>query len=375
MNILIGGPFPYKDSISWGGVEKVIQNLQIGFNENYDSVILNIISGSKEAKEVYDKYQDIIYIRQSKINLGSVFLSSYPFLIKKILNKTDFDVFNAHSVDFGYYGLNNLDRLLYTMHGITWEEEKFLSWKKQIGWNLFYVKRINKILKKIKYFVSINPYSKKLIENKTKAQIFDICNPIPNHYFKVKNKNLENRIFYLGVISNRKNLFGLIKSLKFVKQEIQHFKLIIAGKISDKNYFNILKEFIHKYDLDENVEILGPISEEKKLEEYSKMSFLVLPSLQETAPMVISEAFASGKPVIASNICGIPYMLNKEKNGILINPNNEKNIAEAIIYLFNNQSEIRKKGMSAESYAKKNYSLNIVTKKYKAAYEEISRNI
>jgi glycosyltransferase involved in cell wall biosynthesis len=50
-------------------------------------------------------------------------------------------------------------------------------------------------------------------------------------------------------------------------------------------------------------------------------------TLQETAPMVISEAMAMRTPVIASNISGIPYMISTGKSGFLINPHSPEEIA------------------------------------------------
>ena len=61
------------------------------------------------------------------------------------------------------------------------------------------------------------------------------------------------------------------------------------------------------------------------------MNFLISTSLNEHAPVVISESFAAGKPVIASNVCGVPYMVDDGKNGLLINPKNEKDISDKII--------------------------------------------
>jgi glycosyltransferase involved in cell wall biosynthesis len=376
VNVIISGPYPYVDNLVWGGVESVIKNIEKGFSEgNYDNVSLKIFSGTKKAIKDYENYNNIIYLKQSNFRLGSVFLSKYPFLIKKILKDTNFDILNAHSIDFGYYGLDYVDRLLFTLHGMSWEESKFMSWQHRIGWNLFYVKRLNKILKHIKYFVSINPYSRKSVEERTNARIFDIYNPITDNFFNIENNSLENRMLYIGIISKRKNLLSLIKALNYVKKEINNFRLVVAGKIGDNDYFHEIKNYINKNHLNNYVEILGNISEEEKLKELSKMSFLVLPSLQETAPMVISEAFACGKPVVASNICGIPYMVNDEKNGFLFDPTNEKKIAEKIIYLFENPSEIRNKGISAKSYAIENHLLKKVTMRYLAAYEEIARGL
>ena len=102
------------------------------------------------------------------------------------------------------------------------------------------------------------------------------------------------------------------------------------------------------------------------------MNFLILPSLQETAPMVIAEAFASGKPVIASNVCGIPYMVDDGRNGLLIDPRNEKEIADAIQYLLENPDVSKSMSCKGKIYAKENHSLNMIINKYNKIYNYIS---
>jgi glycosyltransferase involved in cell wall biosynthesis len=371
MKVILCGPYPYKNEEIWGGIEAVLENLNSGFRIYESDLLLEILSGNKKVKQIYENYDNVTYIKQPRVKLGTVFISSYPFRLNNILNKIEFDVINAHSIDFGYYGLKMNNKLLLTLHAITWETTKDLPTYKKPAYNIFYVKRLYKILKNLKYFVSINPYSRKMVEKKTNATIFDIYNPIPDEFFKIKNLRDEKRMLYLGIISNRKNLLTLIKSLTLIKKEIKDFKLVIAGKIGNKNYFEEIVDYIAKNNLKDNIEYLGRITKEKKFEEFSKMNFLILPSLYETAPMVISESFAAEKPVIASNICGIPYMIDDDKNGLLINPNDEQDISRKILYLLENPQEAKSMGINGRKYAEKYHSLKTVVKKYKSAYEEI----
>lgn len=375
MKILIGGPYVYKNQKISGGVEAVLYNLKHGINQYEPDINLKIVSGSDKAREKIEVDNDIIYIQHPKIKLGSIFISSYPLRVKDFLKKSDFDVFNYHSMDFSYYGYEIRKKLLLTLHGVPQEEKKFLSKYKQPFYNLLYVKRFEKILKYLRYLVSINPYSKEVIKNKTSAIIYDICNPIPNEIFELKNQRKENRMLYVGAISERKNLFTLIKSFNIIRKKKKNFKLVVVGKIVDQEYFDRIIDYINRNDLNHFFEYLGKITEEQKLEEFSKMSFLILPSFQETAPMVISEAFAAGKPVIASNLCGIPYMIDDGKNGLLINPSDEIDISDKILYLMENPAVITSMGINGKKYALENHSLKKVSKKYRDAYEEIISNL
>jgi len=375
MKILIGGPYVYKNQIISGGVEAVLYNLKHGINQYEPDINLKIVSGSNKVRAKIEVDNNIIYIRHPKVKFGSIFLSSYPYRVKNFLKESDFDVCNYHSMDFSYYGYEMREKLLLTLHGIPQEEKKFLPKYKQPFFHLLYVKRFEKILKYLKYLVSINPYAKEIVKNKTNAIIYDICNPIPDEIFELKNQIQENRILYLGVISERKNLFTLIKALKIIRKKRKNFKLVVAGKIVDQGYFNKIIDYVNRNNLNPYFEYLGKITEEQKYKEYSKMSFLILPSVQETAPMVISEAFAAGKPVIASNLCGIPYMIDDGKNGFLINPFDEIDISNKILYLIENPGIINSIGINGKKYALENHSLKVVAKKYRVAYEEIKANL
>ena len=375
MKVLIKGTYPYKNEDIWGGAESVLYNLKKGFNKYHSDINIEILSNNSNLRNRYEYYKDITYIRNPRIKFGSIFLSTYPKRIKKIIKIKDFDVLHSHSIDVAYYGLKYKNKLLFTLHGVTWEEEKYLhSFLKRFGWQILYSNRLKKILRKIKYVVSINPYITKLIESYSSAKIFEISNPIPNEFFHLEDKSESNRLFYIGIISRRKNLMNLVKALKIVDKENIDFKLFVAGKIENREYFGNIKKFVDKSKLNQKIKFLGVITDEEKLNQLKKMNFLVLPSLQETAPMVISEAFAAGKPVIASNKCGIPYMLNNEKNGLLINPYKIEDIADKIIYALNNSKEMKLKSKNAKKYANKNHNLKKVVKRYKNAYEFVKEN-
>lgn len=369
MEVALTGGYPYGDQEIWGGVQSVLNNLKKGLSK--DGKKVKILSGSTEPKQKYEFKNGVVYVKIPKLRLGTAFLSSYPMRIKTVLKKSNFDILNCHSLGFAYYGLKYFDDLIFTLHGVTWEEEKYLPFQKKIGWRIFYSNRLKKILGDLNYLVSINPYITNLVTDYTEAKIFEIPNPIPEEYFKLKDRSKDNRLFYIGVISRRKNLLELVKALKIVKEKDKDFKLYVAGKVTDKDYFEEIKKYISKYNLENEIEFLGMISKEEKFKQLEKMNFLVLPSLQETAPMVISEAFASGKPVIASDVGGNRYMLGKNKRGLLIDLEYKNDVAEKIIHLLENKEIAKKMGKKAKKYALKNHHLEVVTKRYVNAYEYV----
>lgn len=369
MKIVLTGDYPYGDAEIWGGVQSVLDNLKKGLKE--DKQDIEILSGSTRPENKFEFDDDIVYVKIPRFQLGTAFISAYPHRIKKILNEIDFDILNCHSLDFAYYGLKRYENVIFTLHGVAWEEEKYLPLSKRIGWHVFYSNRLKKVLKDINYLISINPYITELVSDHTDAEIFEIANPVPEEYFKLRDKSEDNRMFYIGVLSRRKNLLSLIEGLKLVKEKNKDFKLYVAGKIEDKGYFEEIKRYVSDHGLQSDIEFLGMISKEEKFEQLEKMKFLVLPSLQETAPMVISEAFASGKPVLTTDVGGNKYMLGDNERGLLMDIDDKEDISKKIIYLLDDKKKTAKMGDKAKKYALENHHIEAVKKRYIDAYEHV----
>jgi glycosyltransferase involved in cell wall biosynthesis len=371
MDILLAGPYPYQNQKISGGVESVLYNLNEGFLKYDKKEKIDLLSASSSSKSPQEKIKNIYYIKQPKFKLGSVFLSLYPKRLKNFYSKNSYDIINAHEIEFAYYGLKKNKNLIFTLHGFPWIEGKFLPKFKQPFWKFFYLKKLDHVFRDLKFFISINDHGKNLIKKKTNATIFDIQNPVDDGFFNIKSNSEQKRFLYVGSISRMKNLFLLIKSLNSIKNQIKDFKLNVAGQSIDKNYFSEINSFIKKNKLQKNINFLGLIDKKEKFKEFSKMDFLIIPSLNEHAPMVISEAFASGKTVIASNVGGIPFMVNDGKNGLLFDPMKEKDLSEKILYLINNYNQKKQMQINAKKYAKKFNSQSSVIRKYKSAFKEI----
>ena len=63
------------------------------------------------------------------------------------------------------------------------------------------------------------------------------------------------------------------------------------------------------------------------------LDVLVVPSLCEAQTIVIPQAFAAGKPVIASRVGGIPELVRHEESGLLVQPGDDKELAAAMLRL------------------------------------------
>ncbi|BCS80361.1 glycosyltransferase family 4 protein [Anaerocellum diazotrophicum] len=149
----------------------------------------------------------------------------------------------------------------------------------------------------------------------------------PNFIFEEDIKPVyekEDYIIFVGRLSYEKGIMTLLQAMKELNDEV---KLLIVG---DGPLRDEVIKFIQKNNL-KNTKYLGPQKREKVLELIGKAKFLVFPSLWfEGFPMVLLEAFSVGTPVLASNLGGIPEIVEEGVNGRLFDPCEKNNIAYII---------------------------------------------
>jgi glycogen synthase len=96
----------------------------------------------------------------------------------------------------------------------------------------------------------------------------------------------------------------------------------------------------------------------------------VLPSQNEGMGRVLVEAMASGKPVVASRVGGIPDLVKDEKTGLLVPPGDEKALANAIMRLANNPTEARRMGAAGKLFCHP-FSLEAMVDQLDHLYDEL----
>ncbi len=106
------------------------------------------------------------------------------------------------------------------------------------------------------------------------------------------------------------------------------------------------------------------------------VDFLVVPSLLEGFPMIILEAMAMAKPIIASNIDGISEQLENGKTGCLVKSKSPEEISKTLINLMTNREKGNKLGINARKHAIENFSIEKMISKVEQVYMELlsSRN-
>lgn len=136
----------------------------------------------------------------------------------------------------------------------------------------------------------------------------------------------ENIILSVGALIPRKGTVNLIEAFAKVTGEFSNYQLIIVGRGPQERH---LKNKIIELNLSKSVTIIPELSQIEIAELLRKSKLFVLPSTEEALGMVAVEALASGTPVIASKVGGIPDIINN-KVGVLVPPGDSNSLLKAI---------------------------------------------
>jgi glycosyltransferase involved in cell wall biosynthesis len=130
-----------------------------------------------------------------------------------------------------------------------------------------------------------------------------------------------------------------------------------------------LRALVQKLNLSECVSFVGRVSNEKVPEYMAAADVFVLPSLSEGLPNVILEAMASGLPVVATKVRGLPEIIEDGQNGFLVEPKNPNEIAEKVCLLLED-AELRERVSRNNKEKAKGYDWDDIVKKLEMVYSD-----
>ena len=195
-----------------------------------------------------------------------------------------------------------------------------------------------------------------------------VPNPVEIKEYPYKKQDEKFRLGYLGRVSRRKNVEGLIYALAELGEEAHDAELLIIGG-GDNQYEAFLKAEVKRLGL-KNVVFAGFLNGEEKDKALASCSVLAMPSEFENLGNVILEGLVRRIPCIATT--GAPWEeLNSEHCGWQV-PYTQKDITEAVRKaLHTNKEELAIMGENGRKLMERRYSVEAVAKDLKAIYEWI----
>lgn len=339
---------------SSGGAEQACLNT---IKALYAQGVENIVAATKPLKQPTEKEFDFYPIAISEDLIGwklsfikRIFYFDFVsfFSLRKILKKTKPDI--AHLYNFDLISLSAISAakslnipVIFSIYdywifssdkGITFND----SWMR---WKIF-----NHFLKKIDIFIALSRHSKELLIkngiNEDKIKIIPLMMDA-NSKLLEKVEIEPKSIIFAGWVQPRKGLLVLVHAMPEIIKKIPEAKLYVFGMKEDKRYREKIDSFIKNNNLYSNIAWNNEQDKTKSLNKYfstfNKAEVVVAPEQwQNMSPVIVAEAMAAGKVIVASKIGGIPDIIEDGISGVLAEYDNPSDFALKIIESLSNQS-------------------------------------
>ncbi|MGB2763544.1 MAG: glycosyltransferase family 4 protein [Candidatus Aminicenantaceae bacterium] len=184
----------------------------------------------------------------------------------------------------------------------------------------------------------------------------------------VKELGIPEKSLIIGTVGRLVPVKGhefLIKAAKYIISKYPEAFFVFTG---DGPLEQNLERQAFKLGIKDNIIFLGWRDDVAKI--ISIYDIFALPSLNEGMGRVLAEAMALGKPIVASNVGGIPDLVTHGKNGFLVPTRNSEKLAKYIQILIEDKEQREKMGQVGKETVK-NFSKEKMVEKIANLYEEL----
>jgi glycosyltransferase involved in cell wall biosynthesis len=228
-----------------------------------------------------------------------------------------------------------------------------------------YVNRQLDFTQKISGYICLTEFAKNLlVQSEVPENKIHIC---PNHIDTASftpQYGGGKYVLYLGGLYKDKGVMTIAKA--FAQLPHIPLKFVGAGDAEPE-----LREFVQQHGLT-NLEIVGFKGGQEKLEYLRNSAFTICAThCYETFGLVVLEAYASGKPVIASAMGALPYIVKPQETGLLFESQNSDDLAAKVRGLWERPEQIESMGRTARALVESKYDSRLRYAALHSIFEEV----
>ncbi len=198
-----------------------------------------------------------------------------------------------------------------------------------------------RLAKKLDGRIAVSRAAREYISRYLPGDYRIIPNGVDLELFEARAKPIERfcdgrpNVLFVGRLEKRKGFNVLLEAFKVVREEVPEARLLVVGAFDDDDKKPFI-EFIRRNRI-HGVRFIGRVPEDELPRYYYTCDVFCAPSLgYESFGMVLVEAMATGKPVVASAIPGYTEVVKSGAEGILVPPGDPQALARAIVHLLKN---------------------------------------
>jgi glycosyltransferase involved in cell wall biosynthesis len=364
LRVLIIGPYPADLNKIVGGVEAVNVALAdaLSAHPEIDHVaVAHMYRKGKIAPEVQINPKLTAYsLKVPSFFTGTLYNRSWVHVqaLKPLVRSFRPDLVHAHGIgQSGDVALQLGLPTVTTVHGLIHVEERMAAKTFAAKLKLPFIDmRSRRVLRDSHLVISISEYDARSLEGLVKQQRVSISNPISAAFFAPAGAPpAAPTVLFAGVMRPRKNVLGLVNAFAQVYAKLPTAKLVIAGPPLDQAYAAEVRARAEQLGISSAVQFLGHVSNEELLQAVRNTSVLALFSHEETSPTIIAQALAVGRPVVASQVGGIPEMVTPGETGWLVPAGDEAALADRLLAVLSDLPNAQQMGERGRSVARQRY--------------------
>ncbi|MHB8620088.1 MAG: glycosyltransferase family 4 protein [Chloroflexota bacterium] len=354
----IGLVSPY-DYAAPGGVREHIGALDAKFREMGHDVIV-LTPNSKDGRE--EHHGNVISLGRVtplRINGSTARITLSLWLnhrVRQILREEQFDILHIHEPLMPALPLAVL-RCSETINIATFHAHG-QSYVSNLGY-LFGKAIVRQRVKKLHGRIGVSDTARGFVAGYFPGDYVVIPNGINLEWWRQPAKPIERfadgrpNVLFLGRLENRKGLKYLIRAFQWVRQEVPGARLIVAGEGRLRAGF---ERYVWQHNLEGDVFFTGFVPAADRPRYFAAADVFCAPSTgQESFGIVLLEAMACGRSIVASNIDGYRDVVTHRREGLLVAVKDERAIADGLIELLTNparREEMAERGrQTVEQYS------------------------
>jgi glycosyltransferase involved in cell wall biosynthesis len=383
MNILLVNPFALS---STGGVVTAVKMLCQEWTKQGHHVTLLVPGetsrvqsiGTMNGVSVYGGYLRVPIIRESLLRGLVSFCLFFPLTLVELHRFMARKQIHAVNIQypwpwmFYFAVLRRISRwkLVVTLQGndvhdlpiVSWDHRLFVRWLLKradcvIGVSQSLLDKACSMFPGLKLHTSVVPNGAPIAASVNGSTVA-LKEGVPHDY-----------VLTVGHIIYRKGMDLLIKALKVAQGRGSDLNLVIVGEGPEQE--NLLA-LARELGVAKRVYFAGNQPHERTLEFYRGCLFFVLSSRAEGLPLVIVEAMANRKAVVATRVDGVPEIVQDGTTGLLVEPEDPQSLAEALVTLYKDQGLRERFAQRGRERALQKFTWEVIAARYLSIFGAIS---
>jgi len=376
LKVLMIGAYPLEPGLVHGGIESVTSTLVPALAEcdDIDSVtVLRFHHGDASTDYRREGPKVEVYYVRGQDRLRTITGSFLDVRqARKLVRQVMPDV--VHGQEIGWLGdvaTKCSPNCVVTVHGLPHVESRLSAERsfkvklrtKPVGM------LVRRVLRRAKVVISISRYDAEQLDGMVRGTRVSIANPTAAEFFLLAPSGpTEQRLLFAGVMTPRKNPEGLLDAFAQVRKAEPAARLVMVGPQPDPDYAESIRDRILGLGLGDSVDVIGLVDNDRLRREIAAARAVVLFSREETAPTIIAQAMAAGKPVVAARVGGVPEMVSDGDTGFVVDSGDVATLADRLLTLLRDQDLCLRMGRRSHEVALDRFTPEAVARLTAQAY-------